>query len=86
MLDQERKQHAPKLRRKRTARIPGYIDERKTADELGVSVHTLKKWRVQGRGPAYVKFARHIQYRTESVRSWLESCEISPIREQIAAA
>jgi predicted site-specific integrase-resolvase len=70
----------------RTALIPGYIDERETADELGVSVHTLKKWRVQGRGPAYVKFARHVRYRTESIAAWLESREVTPIREQIAAA
>jgi hypothetical protein len=85
MSDQERKQGAPKAKRKRFARIPGYIDERKTADELGVSVHTLKKWRIQGRGPAYVKFARHIQYRIESVAAWLKSCEINPVRETISA-
>ena len=33
------------------------LSEREAATVLGVSVFTLRKWRWQGKGPRYVKFA-----------------------------
>jgi hypothetical protein len=84
MPEQQRKQSAPSWQRKRVADIPGYTNERATADELGLVVRTLRKWRQQGRGPAYVKFGRQIHYRNESLAAWLQSCEVQPVREQTA--
>jgi hypothetical protein len=70
--------------RKRTADIPEYSSERQTAEELGVTLRTLRLWRQLGKGPAYVKFGRQIHYRTESRDAWLRSREIYPAREQAA--
>jgi len=79
--DRQRKQRAPRWKRNRVAHIAGYTDERQTAEELGVSLRTLRKWRQQGKGPAYVKFARQIHYPIESRDEWLKSRVVQPIRE-----
>jgi hypothetical protein len=67
--------------RKRVAQIPGYTDERQTAERLGVGLRTLRKWRQQGNGPPYTKFARQVHYRDEAVAAWISSHEIRPVRE-----
>ena len=71
--------------RKRVAHIPGYSTERETAEELGVVLRTLRKWRQQGRGPAFIKFARQVHYSDEAVAAWLKSREVQPIRELATA-
>jgi hypothetical protein len=71
--------------RKRVGHIAGYSNERNTAKELGVALRTLRKWRQQGRGPAFTKFARQIHYRDEAVAAWLKAREIQPARELVTA-
>jgi hypothetical protein len=86
MSNRERKQPAPKCEgRKRVGHISGCSSERETAAELGVALRTLRKWRQQGRGPAFIKFARQIHYRDEAVAAWLRAREVNPICEQAAA-
>jgi predicted site-specific integrase-resolvase len=70
-----KRQHAPKRKR-----IPGYTPETETAEELNVSVRTLRKWRQQGKGPPYVKFARQIHYPNEGRIAWLRRQEVEPVR------
>jgi len=41
------------------------------ADALGVSVHTLNKWRVSGFGPTYVKMGRRVGYRDEDLQAFI---------------
>ena len=83
MSDQERKRRPWK--RKRVARIPGYTPEREKAEQLGVALRTLRKWRQLGKGPAYTKLGRQIHYRDEAQAAWLKSCEVQPIRELTVA-
>jgi hypothetical protein len=64
MSERHRKQRAPRLKRKRVAHIPGYLPEAEMAEQLGVAVRTLRKWRQQGQGPAYTKFGKQVQYAT----------------------
>jgi hypothetical protein len=80
MPERHRKQYAPRLKRKRIARIPGYTNEAETAAELGVATRTLRKWRQLGLGPAFTKFGKQIFYRDESRVSWLRSQEVQPVR------
>ena len=50
------------------------LDEEATATQIGVSRRTLQDWRVRGKGPAYISISRRcVRYRTEDIRSWLES-------------
>jgi hypothetical protein len=80
MPERNHKQRASRWKRKRVAHIPGYTDERQTAEDLGVGLRTLRKWRQQGKGPPYVKFARQIHYPNEGRIAWLRRQEVEPVR------
>jgi len=45
-----------------------YLHGEQVAEFFGVSHSTIRKWRVEGRGPRYTKFGRRCLYRF----SWLE--------------
>jgi hypothetical protein len=57
------------------------LSERQAATSLGFSVHTLRKWRRQGRGPRYVKVrgaerpgrgnAGSVRYREDDIDAFL---------------
>jgi hypothetical protein len=68
---------------KRVAHIPGFSDEQKTADELGLVTQTLRVWRRQGKGPPYAKFGRNVFYPDAERAEWLKSRIIKPVREPI---
>ncbi|GAA1046086.1 helix-turn-helix transcriptional regulator [Rothia amarae] len=56
------------------------LSEQEAADYLGVSIHQLRKWRVQGTGPKFTKpNYRTIHYRV----SWLEDYLAQETREPI---
>lgn len=42
------------------------------AGHLGLSVSTLNKWRVTGKGPKFVKLGRAVAYRVCDLHDWLE--------------
>lgn len=47
------------------------------SDILGMSLHTLKKWRRQKRGPSYTKIAGHdVRYSPCVVADWLVQAEV----------
>ena len=37
----------------------------------GLSPRTLERWRIEGRGPAYVRVGRLIRYRTEDLEQFV---------------
>lgn len=47
------------------------LPPKKAARILNVSIRTLKKWRMQGIGPRFVKQGRIIRYPLEGLRDWL---------------
>jgi hypothetical protein len=67
---------------KRVARIPGYTDERQTAEELGLCLRTLRKWRARGEGPPYVKIGKKVHYPDDPRTAWLKSRVVQPVRER----
>jgi len=78
--NRQSKEHAPRLKRKRIAHIPGYTPEAEMAEQLGLAVRTLRKWRQQGLGPAYTKFGKQVHYRDASRDAWLRRQEVEPVR------
>jgi hypothetical protein len=80
--DQQGKQRVPRWKRKR---IPGYSPERETAEELNVSLRTLRKWRQLRIGPPWVEVGRQIHYGDESRAAWLKSLEVQPVRSERGA-
>jgi excisionase family DNA binding protein len=43
------------------------------ADHLRLSERTLKRWRVSGSGPAFVKLGRRVLYRKLDLEEWIAS-------------
>lgn len=63
--------------------LNGYLTTEEMAHELRVHRTTLAKWRMQRRGPPFVKMGNRVLYNVERFRDWLEQSEISPIPEQL---
>ncbi|WP_188525353.1 MULTISPECIES: helix-turn-helix domain-containing protein [Isoptericola] len=54
----------------------GYFTPEQAAETLGVSVHTLEKWRragFEGIGPRYRLHGRHVLYDPRDLLAWSES-------------
>ena len=52
------------------------LDEREMAARLGLSISTLRNWRVARRGPRYLKLgARAVRYRLADVETFLAAGE-----------
>ncbi|MHB8249072.1 MAG: helix-turn-helix domain-containing protein [Acidithiobacillus sp.] len=52
--------------------IPTQIDEKKTAEVLGVKTSTLTNWRTTGRyALPYVKVGRLVRYRIVDLAAWI---------------
>lgn len=52
------------------------------AQFCGVSVATVRRWRMQRRGPAWIKCGGGaVRYRPENVRTFLDDCTIEPQKE-----
>ena len=47
------------------------LNEAQAAARLGLKVATLRAWRNQGRGPAYVRLGRAIRYLTTDLDEFL---------------
>ena len=62
------------------------LTESEAAARLGLKVATLRAWRHQGRGPAYVRLGRAIRYLTTDVEDFLRSNRHSPRTADTVAA
>jgi excisionase family DNA binding protein len=49
------------------------LTEAEAAARLGLKVATLRAWRSQGRGPAYVRLGRAVRYLTADIDEFLDS-------------
>ena len=61
------KPHTDQFNRFRTL-----LDEKKTAQMLGLSPRTLQMWRLKGEGPPFVRLGAAIRYDLEEVNRWLD--------------
>lgn len=46
----------------------------------GIPENTLKSWRREGRGPAYLNLGRRVYYRDDLVQEWLDVQERVTLR------
>ena len=49
------------------------LDEHGIAEALGVSVATVRRWRLLKRGPKFLKVGASVRYSAEDLRAWLAS-------------
>jgi hypothetical protein len=52
---------------------PNYMDSKRSAAYLSLSISTLAKLRLYGNGPTYSKLGRRVIYRVEDLNKWVES-------------
>ena len=49
------------------------LKEKQVAETLRVSVAALRRWRIEGRGPRFIRVERLVRYREADVQAWLDS-------------
>jgi predicted DNA-binding transcriptional regulator AlpA len=49
------------------------LNEHEVAEMLRLSVATIRRWRVCGRGPKYLKLLTSVRYEPHALRQWLAS-------------
>ena len=60
-------------RQNRTSADAICLTPTEAAEWLGVAPHTLANWRVQGRGPHFVREGRYVAYPIEALRSYRDA-------------
>jgi excisionase family DNA binding protein len=54
------------------------FNEKEVAERLNCKVSTLRKWRLLGSGPAYVKVGRLVRYREADLIAYLDAHCVQP--------
>jgi hypothetical protein len=62
--------------------LDGYLAERDAAAELKLMPRTLRKYRDEGAGPAYVIIGRKVFYPRDALLQWVASKLVTPVRER----
>ena len=67
---------------------PMMLSTSETAARLGVRPQTLRKWRLLGKGPEYVRLGAspqaRVSYSLEAVQEWLDAHTFSSTSEEAA--
>jgi len=53
--------------------IETLLNEHDVARITGLSVASVRRWRLFRQGPKYLKLGAAVRYRIEDIRSWLDS-------------
>lgn len=56
-----------------TPHLPTLLNEFDVARVTGLSVASVRRWRLFKQGPKYMKIGSAVRYRPEDVRAWLET-------------
>ncbi len=60
---------------------PVALTERQVAHQLGLSVATLRAWRLRGRGPRFVRFGRAVRYLADDVEQFVRVSRVETVIE-----
>jgi excisionase family DNA binding protein len=53
--------------------MQNFLTEKEVARQINVSLASLRRWRLQQRGPRFVKVGALVRYRCEDLAQWMES-------------
>jgi predicted DNA-binding transcriptional regulator AlpA len=53
--------------------VSALLNEHDVAIRTGLSVASVRRWRILKKGPRYLKIGAAVRYRPEDVAAWLES-------------
>jgi predicted DNA-binding transcriptional regulator AlpA len=54
--------------------LPTLLNEFDVAHVTGLSVASVRRWRLFKTGPKYLKIGSAVRYRVGDVQAWLETC------------
>ena len=54
-----------------------FLNDKEAASFLRLSPQTLRNWRTQSRGPAYIKAGRAIRYAMEDLRAFMDQNRVN---------
>ena len=54
----------------------------KVAEKLGLAEITVRKWRISGRGPRYVRCVGRVRYRQADIEAWVTARTVVSTSEQ----
>ena len=63
-----------------------FLTEKDVAEQIKVSLASLRRWRLLQRGPRFIKVGALVRYRAEDLEQWLETLPAggaSPQRQDI---
>jgi excisionase family DNA binding protein len=49
------------------------LTEKEVAKQIGVSLASLRRWRLERRGPRFIKVGALVRYRPEDLEQWMET-------------
>ena len=50
------------------------MDEYQVAKVVGLSVASVRRWRLMRTGPRFIKIGASVRYRPQDIAAWLETC------------
>lgn len=50
------------------------LNEHDVARITGLSLATVRRWRLLRQGPKYIKIGAAVRYKPENLAAWIESC------------
>ena len=53
--------------------MQNFLTEKEVARQLCVSLASLRRWRLEKRGPRFVKLGALVRYRPEDLERWMDS-------------
>lgn len=53
-----------------------YLDENELSTHIGVKLSTIRKWRVEGRGPLFSKMEGLVRYKVSDVDAFAEETKV----------
>ena len=56
--------------------MQSFLTEQEVSKRLSVSVATLRRWRLEKRGPMFVKVGSLVRYRPEDLDTWVAALPI----------
>ena len=53
--------------------MQSFLTEKEVAQQIKVSLASLRRWRLLQRGPRFIKVGALVRYRAEDLEQWLET-------------
>ena len=53
--------------------MQNFLTEKEVAKQISVSLASLRRWRLEHRGPPFVKVGALVRYRPEDLEQWMQT-------------